>query len=454
MSNLGAKSQLAGNTAALVLPAVAMAGGRGRTVVVGAVCDVDITSVSDNAGNTFTQVATYTISGSKVLRLYKCENPIGGSAYQVTVTPSSSNWVGAAFIEILATDPAGAADTNNTGNSDTAPAYVSNSISPVAAAAHVLSVANPNVGGSGTITFTHGSDGFTSVSGFYDSSTGPAVDISYQEGSNPNSYTLNYSAVTTSPNPVAMLLMTLKLLALDRPEVVLIGTVANSVSDASPAWPVGHQADDIGLLVVESVGGESIALGTANGFQAISGAEASTGAGTAGTRVKVFIARATSSSMAAPTVTDPGDHVHSAIHVLRGFNSSASLSDLIDAVATSVKASASTSASAPGVTTTVADTLVMNIISRDTDSSAAAFSAWSNADLTDAWEHIDVGTTGGNGGGVAIYAGHKAAAGSVASTTATVSSSINASITLALRANAAGGGGAVARPNLLLLGCG
>ena len=55
-----------------------------------------------------------------------------------------------------------------------------------------------------------------------------------------------------------------------------------------------------------------------------------------------------------------------------------------------VKTAASTSVTVTGVTTTVADTLIVQAASRDTDSAAAAFSAQTNANLT--------GITDGNGG--------------------------------------------------------
>ncbi len=207
------------------------------------------------------------------------------------------------------------------------------------------------------------------------------------------------------------------------------GTADATVNTTSPAWPA-HQANDIGLLLIESCGGEAATLSTASGFAAVTNSPSATGTTTNGTRITAFWCRATSSAMAAPIVADPGNHAYSRILTFRGCITTGNPWDV---TAAAQKASASTSASAPTVTTTVANTLIVNIISRDNDLAGAAFSAWANASLTNVTEHVDDGDTSGNGGGFAVASGGKATAGATGVTTATVTSTINASLTIALK---------------------
>ena len=212
------------------------------------------------------------------------------------------------------------------------------------------------------------------------------------------------------------------------------GTAATGTGAVSPAWPA-HAIDDIALLFIESAGGEAATLSTAAGFVAVANSPQATGAGTAGTQITVFWARATSTSMATPTVADPGDHVYAQILTYRGVINSGNPWDVTGG---GVKAAASTSVTVTGVTTTVANTLVVQAVARDDDSSAAEFSAQTNVNLTGIAERSDAGTTSSNGGGFAVWDGVKAAAGATGNTTATVTSSINAFLTIALKPVAGG----------------
>jgi hypothetical protein len=213
------------------------------------------------------------------------------------------------------------------------------------------------------------------------------------------------------------------------PTYVDVGTNTSGAGNITVPWPT-HVAGDIGLLVIESTGGQAANLGTANGFAAVDSSPSSTGATTSGTRVTVYWCRATSAAMASPIVTDPGDHAVGRIFTFRGC---VETGDPWNITAADQKASASTSASAPTVTTTVNNCLIVCAISRDNDaSSTTSFSAWANASLTDVNEAAEGGTTSGNGGGFGVGYGTLATAGVSGVTTATVTSSINASITIAL----------------------
>jgi MSHA biogenesis protein MshQ len=207
------------------------------------------------------------------------------------------------------------------------------------------------------------------------------------------------------------------------------GTAVSATGAVTPAWPA-HEIDDIALLFIESAGGEAATLSTAAGFAAVANSPQATGTTTNGTRITVFWARATSTAMASPTVADPGNHVYAQILTYRGVFASGNPWDVTGG---GVKAAASTSVTVTGVTTTVANTLVVQAVARDNDSAAAAFSAQTNGNLTGIAERSDAGTTQNNGGGFAVWDGIKATAGATGNTTATVTSSINAFLTVALR---------------------
>jgi MSHA biogenesis protein MshQ len=208
------------------------------------------------------------------------------------------------------------------------------------------------------------------------------------------------------------------------------GAAVSGTGAVNPAWPGGTAIDDIALLFIESTGGQPATLSTPAGFVAVANSPQATGTGTNGTQITVYWARATSTTMPTPRVADPGDHVYAQIITYRGVINTG---DPWDVTGGGVKAAASTSVTVSGVTTTVPDTLIVQAVARDNDSAAAAFSAETNANLTGIAERSDAGTTSGNGGGFAIWDGVMATAGATGNTTATVTSSINAFLTIALK---------------------
>jgi hypothetical protein len=138
--------------------------------------------------------------------------------------------------------------------------------------------------------------------------------------------------------------------------------------------------------------------------------------------------------MSSPTVNDPGDHVYGRILTFRNCLSSG---NPIDVAVGGVKAAATTSVTATGVTTTQADDFVVVAVSWDLDNAGPVITNWANANLSGFVELGDEGTTQGNGGGIGVAAGIKATAGATGDTTATVTSSINAFLTIALKGNTA-----------------
>ena len=213
------------------------------------------------------------------------------------------------------------------------------------------------------------------------------------------------------------------------PNFQAAGGAVTGTGSVTPAWPA-HAIGDIALLFIESAGGQPATLSTAAGFVAVANSPKATGAGTAGTQLTVFWARATSAAMPAPTVADPGDHVYAQILTYRGVIAAGNPWDVTGG---GVKAAATNSVTVTGVTTTEPNTRIVQAVTRDLDSAGTPFSAETNANLTGITERVDGGTTSGNGGGFAVWDGVMATAGATGNTTATVTSSINAFLTVALR---------------------
>lgn len=211
---------------------------------------------------------------------------------------------------------------------------------------------------------------------------------------------------------------------------VAIGTIVSGVGEVKPEWPAGVQEGDIAFLICESAN-QAISLRIPSGFQELFTQQ---GTGTAGattaTRLAVFWCRATSNAMPQPTVADPGDHVAAIIAVYRD---AAEGPYPFDGVAGGVKASVSTTTTWDALTTTVADCLILHFATRENDAATAAWSAQTNANLSAIAERVDTGTTQGNGGGFTLFEGLKAAAGSTGASTATVTSTIDGHMTVALR---------------------
>lgn len=218
--------------------------------------------------------------------------------------------------------------------------------------------------------------------------------------------------------------------ALATPTFQAAGTAVGAKGAVSPAWPT-HITDDIALLFVESTGGQPVSLSTAAGFVPVANSPQAFGVLATGTQLTVFWARATSAAMAAPTVAGPGDHVYAQIITYRNVLRTGIPWDV---TAGGFKALASTALVVTGVTTTVADTLIVQAASRDDSSSAAEFSALTNATLTSITKRADGGTTQGNGGGFAVWDGRLAASGATGNTAAIIATSgVNAFLTIALK---------------------
>lgn len=215
------------------------------------------------------------------------------------------------------------------------------------------------------------------------------------------------------------------------------GTEASGTTSCTPAWPT-HQADDIGLLFVETSG--TAAPAAPSGWTQVTDSPqyADGGAGATRTRLSVFWRRAAGSSESTPTVTTDVNHVIAQILTFRGCITSGDPWDVT--AGDNTGATTSTSVSIPGDTTTVADCLIVAACCSVFDTATDQFSSWANGDLANVTEQADAFTATGNGGGFGVATGEKASAGAYGATTATLANAANQGrISIALKPPAGGG---------------
>jgi hypothetical protein len=196
--------------------------------------------------------------------------------------------------------------------------------------------------------------------------------------------------------------------------------------------------DDIILMFVEISGDEtSTAPGPGGGltgsFAAVTGSPVTDVATTAGSKLYAWWIRVSSTVTTANIlINDSGDHQVSRYVVLRGCTTTG---DPWDVTGTDTKAVTSTTASAPAVTTTAGNTLVVSAVSRANDSSSTtAFGTAVNSVLSSFTNRGESGTASGHGGGFVITSGVKQAPDSTGTTTfASTADSTNAAITIAFK---------------------
>jgi hypothetical protein len=218
-------------------------------------------------------------------------------------------------------------------------------------------------------------------------------------------------------------------------QFVAAGAVKSGTGAISPALPSGIAANDILLLFIETAN-QAVSISNQNGgtWAAVTSSPQGTGTagGTAATRLTVFWSRY-NGTQGAPTVSDSGNHQLARMVAIRGAVSSGNPWDV---TAGGVDATSDTSASIPGATTTVANTLVVVATagSLPDASGTAQFSAWTNANLTSLTERTDNSVSSGNGGSLGIATGFKATAGAYGNTAVThANSAVKGMISIAIR---------------------
>lgn len=204
---------------------------------------------------------------------------------------------------------------------------------------------------------------------------------------------------------------------------------ASGTAGLSVAAVTGVVAGDLILLFVESAN-QPVAAPT--GFTQVTGSPIATGTANAagGVALQVFYQFATGAD-STTSVADSGDHTTAIKLAYRGVNQTTPF----DATAvTGTKGTASTSSSFPGITTVTANSWVVHASALDLDlASTATTGTATNANLTGITERHDQTVTSGFGGGLVIIDGVKATAGASGNTTATVTSTTQVYLTLALR---------------------
>ncbi len=200
------------------------------------------------------------------------------------------------------------------------------------------------------------------------------------------------------------------------------GSAISGTGSVIPQWPT-HQTGDIALLFIETNSGETASLSTPAGFQLIGNYDA-----IGYTRITVFWARATSSSMSNPTTFNPSDHVLAQILTYRGAIASGNPWDVFNG-GTDTNNNRSTPVTS--ITTTTNNTLIVQAISSDL---AISFSNETNTNLSTIFERTDTLTTYGNDGSFAVWDGNMSTAGATGDTAVTKSSnSRSAFISIALK---------------------
>lgn len=217
------------------------------------------------------------------------------------------------------------------------------------------------------------------------------------------------------------------------------GAVTGGISTVAIPLPASLVSGDILLLWVETEN-QAVTVSNQNGgtwteVTTTSPQGTGTAGGPGGTRLTCFWSRY-NGTQGNPTVSDSGDHQRGVIVAYRGCIGSG---DPWDVKAGDVLASASTTVTIPGATTTTDGCMAAFGVANTTDSSVTQMSSFTNANLTSVSHRAGANSTTANGGGLNVGDGLKATAGAIGNTTGTlVTSSVQGRIMVALKPAAGG----------------
>jgi len=215
---------------------------------------------------------------------------------------------------------------------------------------------------------------------------------------------------------------------------VTVGAGASGTTAITPAFPASIAASDILVTVAECEGVTAPGAYTLpSGWAHITGSPVQEGTNT---RLWVIWARY-DGVFTAPSLGDSGDHNIGRMIAIRGCPTTGNPWDI---TASAVEATSDTSATWPGVTTTIADTLVLEIIATGSDvASTTNLGALTNATYTSITEWMDNWVIAGNGGGIGMVSATKVTAGATGQSTATLTNaSSKALMTVAFKLATAG----------------
>lgn len=218
------------------------------------------------------------------------------------------------------------------------------------------------------------------------------------------------------------------------PTVVNVGAVASGTTAITPAFPAGIVANDIILTVAECEGVTAPGAYTLpSGWAHVSTDGTPVSPVLQGTNTILWVIwRRYDGVFTAPSLGDSGDHNLGQTIAIRGCPTTGNPWNV---VAVASEATSDTSASWPGATTTIADTLVLEIIASSADSATAPLSATplTNGNYTSITTQINNGIIAGNGGGIGVVSGIKATAGATGASTGTLAvAGFKALMTLAM----------------------
>lgn len=209
------------------------------------------------------------------------------------------------------------------------------------------------------------------------------------------------------------------------PTIVGVGASASGTGDVTPALYTGHRKDDIIFMAVQS---SAQTPATPTDYKKTGPYVGFGGAASAGaTRLTCFWKRHDGSE-SDPTITDTGDHT---LAVIIGIRGCVTTGNPFLNMGARRNLTASTTATSTSGTTQFDKALIMDIFTHALDSASTAFSAPTNASLSDVTLHADVATADGTGGGIGIITGGKALRGDFVATTATVTSAQTGALSFA-----------------------
>lgn len=223
------------------------------------------------------------------------------------------------------------------------------------------------------------------------------------------------------------------------PSIVSVGAVASGTTGITPPYPASLAVDDIIVGVGESVGGETYPTVATNGFAHIASDATPISPVVQGVNTALTVVWARYDGvMTAHAWGDAGNHNVGRYVAIRGCPTTGNPWH-IAAVATS--ATSSTAASWPGVTTTIPDTLILEIIATGADvASTAQLGALANGNYTSIAEQMDNWISAGTGGGIGMVSAIFAGPGATGASTATLATAATKAYMTIAWPDATGGG--------------
>ncbi len=207
------------------------------------------------------------------------------------------------------------------------------------------------------------------------------------------------------------------------PEVVGVSAAMAQGANVSitPAFPAGYTvvADDIGITYLETA---SESIGAPSGWTQVAAISVSSGTVT---RLAAYWRRLVPGDVA-PAYTGTTNHKMGRMIVVRGCRTSGGVAgEPYEFGSASSETVSDTTVSIPGVTTTIANQLVLGAFSTGQDiGSTAGATGWAASGLTNVVERMDNWGANGDGGGFAMASGERAAAGATGNFTATITSPV------------------------------